>query len=170
MVGSAIARGLDEAQSSYLSNYIAPDLAKLTAEGLRAKSREKRVGLVALICTPISSAITGVGIAIPGVANTIQLSFAVTSIGTMAAAVLIFFGWAEKAVQKNELARKIRDEIWQFTAGACEYRGQSIDQAWNLLTSTLSEWIFADITAESRAMAKARQAQPDKAETDSEET
>jgi hypothetical protein len=165
MVLAAIDTGLETNQADYLNRYILDELAKQTALGTKAESIGFRLGLLMVICSPISSLITGGNISAAGF-SPLQLSFATTSIGTLVGGVLMFGGWPDKAIRATELARKVRDEIWQFTAGAVEYRGQNPEEAWFLLTQSLQALLAADISAESAHAKQKAAAHDNKAEAD----
>lgn len=148
MVLAAIDTGLEQNQADYLNRYILDELARLTKVGSESEAIGFRLGLFMIVCSPISSLITGGNISIAGL-SALQLSFATTSMGTLLGAVLMFGGWTDKAIRSTELARKIRDEVWQFTARALEYHNASPSEAWNLLTQSLEALLVADISAES---------------------
>jgi hypothetical protein len=167
MVLAAIDTGLETNQADYLNRYILDELAKQTALGTKAESIGFRLGLLMVICSPISSLITGGNISAAGF-SPLQLSFATTSIGTLVGGVLMFGGWPDKAIRATELARKIRNEVWEFTARAMEYRGQSPEEAWFLLTQSIQALLSADISAES-AHAKQKAQARDGNKTEGEE-
>lgn len=140
MLDAAIAKGLDEPQTSYL-RYLGWKLKSLEQDSKQALKQAQLFGLIALMGSPLSSLVTGAKVSALGLPPE-SLSFWITSISSVAGAIAAFFQFSERASHAKQIASQIRAKIYQFIAGSLEFKRLAIAESFQLLTDTL-EQLFA---------------------------
>lgn len=135
----------DKPKETYLRVSILMELERLTRVYHKSDRIRFILGSVYLITGFISIAVTGTNLSIPGVIDTVKLSFAINIVGEMASGFLIFGGFEAKSAESYQLARLIRLELSQFIGQSAEYYKQSAETRWYLLTQTIEKLLLASI-------------------------
>jgi hypothetical protein len=167
LITAAIARldGTDANRASYVE-LLGFRLDFLVRKFKKSHDLSKQLGVAALCASSVSSFITGSSFFGH---LTIGLSFTVTSIGTVALAIVTFLNADVDAVNNLLLAERIRLEITQYVGGSSEYAKLCDNDAYLLFAATIDDLMLHHITiqeAESKARVAAKNATDNTGTTD----
>jgi hypothetical protein len=159
LIAAAIARldGADANRAAYVE-LLGFRLDFLVRKFKKSHDLSKQLGVAALCASSVSSFITGSSFFGH---LTIGLSFTVTSIGTVALAIVTFLNADVDAINNLLLAERIRLEITQYVGGSSEYANLCSDESYLLFAATIDQLLLHHITiqeAESKARVAAKNA------------
>lgn len=153
LIEAAVSRlsGKDPNRAAYVE-LLGYRLEFLARKFKKSHDLSKQLGIAALCASSVSSFITGSGFF---GTFTIGLSFTVTSIGTVALAIVTFLDADADAITNLLLAERIRLEITQYIGSSSEYADLSEEESYKLFAASIDNLLNNHISTQ-ESTAKAR--------------